>query len=142
MSRENKHSQKLYCNICTRNIRGNAKAVCCDFCDRWVHSKCNSISTSKYDELSEEDNDEQFLCIKCFNDELPFGFQNDTSFNQAVTLGLKSPNLNDVKFNISKTEKKTISFLNKTIFESNDPNIKRSYCKYYSIDDFCKKNMT
>ena len=139
MNTTNKQSQKLFCNICTRNIRGNAKAVCCDFCDRWVHIKCNSISSSKYDELSEEDNDEQFLCIKCFNEELPFGFQNDTIFNQAITLGLNSPNLQDVKFDISKTEKKTISFLNKTIFESNDPNIKRSHCKYYSIDDFCAK---
>ena len=61
-------------------------------------------------------------------------------FHQSVTLGLNSPNIEDLSFSISRTEKKTINFLKKTISENNDPNIQNSLCKYYTIDDFCSKN--
>ena len=71
MNDTRKKNQKIQCNICDKNVRGNAKAVCCDVCDNWVHIKCNGISTSKYDQLCEEDNDESFICIKCFNSVLP-----------------------------------------------------------------------
>ena len=33
-----------------------------------------------------------------------------------------------------------MKFLSKTIFESNDPGIQNSHCKYYSTDQFCAKN--
>ena len=140
MTDKNKSKQKFSCNICNRNIRENGKAVCCDVCDNWVHIRCNSISPSKYKELCDEDNNEPFFCIKCFNDALPFGQENDTIFKQVVTLGLDSSNLDNLDFNISKKEKKMMKFLSKTIFESNDPGIQNSHCKYYSIDQFCAKN--
>ena len=140
MTDKNKSKQKFPCNICNRNIRENGKAVCCDVCDNWVHIRCNSISPSKYKELCDEDNNEPFFCIKCFNDALPFGQENDTIFKQVVTLGLDSSNLDNLDFNISKKEKKMMKFLSKTIFESNDPGIQNSHCKYYSIDQFCAKN--
>ena len=94
MSKSNKNKQKILCNICTKNIRGNAKAVCCDFCDNWVHIRCNSISPSRYLEFCEEDNHENFLCIKCFNNELPFGLE--STFNQVSTFGLSNSNLKDL----------------------------------------------
>ena len=71
---------------------------------------------------------------------MPFGFANDNNFHQAVTLGLNSENFDDLNFTISKTEKKIMKFLKKTISENSDPNIKNSLCKYYQIDDFCSKN--
>ena len=77
MESKDNSKQKISCNICSKNIRGNARAVCCDSCNKWVHIKCNSISKSKYTQLCDENNDEPFLCLKCFNDELPFGYQND-----------------------------------------------------------------
>ena len=60
--------------------------------------------------------------------------------DQTVTLGLDNSNLDNLNFNISRKEKKMVNFLSKTIFESNDPNINNSHCKYYSIDNFCSKN--
>ena len=90
--------------------------------------------------MCDEENDDSFYCIKCFNEALPSGFANDKCFHQSVTLGLNSPNIEDLNFCISKTEKKTINFLKKTISENNDPNIQNSLCKYYTIDDFCSKN--
>ena len=44
-------------------------------------------------------------------------------FHQSVTLGLNSPNIEDLTFSISKSEKKTLNFLKKTISENNKPNI-------------------
>ena len=77
---DKKNKQKILCNICAKSIRGNAKAVCCDVCDNWVHIKCNSISPSRYADLCEETNNEPFFCIRCFNDELPFGLATDSIF--------------------------------------------------------------
>ena len=84
-------------------------------------------------------NNESFFCIKCFNDALPFGHQNDTVFNQTAILGLNSSNLDNLEFNISKKEKKMMKFLSKTIFESNDPGIQNSHCKYYSMTNSVQK---
>ena len=139
MNDTRKKNQKIQCNICDKNVRGNAKAVCCDVCDNWVHIKCNGISTSKYDQLCEEDNDESFICIKCFNSELPFGLENETTFNQTLPFW-RSSNLENLDTSISKQDKKLMNLLKKIISENNDPNIKNSSCRYYSIDDFCSKN--
>ena len=100
-----KDKKKDSCNICARTIRENAKAVFCDVCNNWVHIKCNSISPSRYNQLCEEDNDESFFCIKCFNQEIPFGSENDKSFNQTVKLGLNNSNLENLDVNIRKQKK-------------------------------------
>ena len=139
MDGNNKKSKKFPCNVCGKNVRGNAKSVCCDICDNWVHIKCNGISASKYDELCLEDNDESFFCIKCFNNELPFGLELDNDYNQSKTLGLENSNLEDLDVNISKKDKKLMNLLKKVISENNDPNIKNSSCRYYSVDEFCSK---
>ena len=139
MDGNNKKSRKIPCNVCGKNVRGNAKSVCCDICDNWVHIKCNGISASKYDELCLEDNDESFFCIRCFNNELPFGLEFNTEYKQSTTLGLENSNLEDLDVNISKKDKKLMNLLKKVISENNDPNIKNSSCRYYSIDEFCSK---
>ena len=139
MLNNKKQKIKVICNLCGKNVRGNSKAVCCDVCDNWVHIKCNGISASRYDELCNEDNNESFFCIKCFNNELPFGFETEYSLNQTA-LGLDNSNLENLDFNISRNDKKLMNLLTKMISENNDPNIKNSSCKYYSIDDFCSKN--
>ena len=101
-----KSKQKVLCNICTKSVRGNAKAVCCDFCNNWVHIKCNYITSSKYAELCEEENNESFLCAKCFNNELPYGSQNDIVFNQSVAHGLDDSNLDNLKLPSQNQNKK------------------------------------
>ena len=107
MRNTNSKKTKFPCNICGKNVQENARAICCDFCDNWVHIRCNSISPSKYLELSEEDNDEKFLCVKCFNNELPFGLESDKSLNKATILGMDKSNLENLNVNISKNDKKT-----------------------------------
>ena len=80
-----------------------------------------------------------FFVLNVFK-ELPFGFENDFIFNQSINLGIDRSNLNNLNFNISKKEKKMINQLSRTIFESNDPNIRNSYCNYYSTDEFVSKH--
>ena len=78
--------EKTFCNICIKTIWGNAKAICCDICNNWVHIKCNSISSARYDELS--NSNESFFCLKCFKEALPFGSQNNDDFEKTVVLGV------------------------------------------------------
>ena len=98
--------QKFYCNICDTNVRENSKAVCCDICDNWVHARCNFISNDRYLELSDLENKETFYCSICFNKELPYGLETDTTFNRAVVLGVPDSNLDNLDFTISKKDKK------------------------------------
>ena len=99
-----------------------------------MHIKCNGISTSTYDKLCEEDNDESFICIKCFDSELPFGLESETTFSQTLPFW-RSSNLENLDTSISKQDKKLMNLLKMIKSENNDPKIKNSSCRYYSIDE-------
>jgi len=131
----------LPCSICNLHVRGNAKAVCCDICDKWVHIGCNNISNLKYTELSEPDNNESFVCLSCMNSALPFGKENDKTFTQTNTLGLnRNSHIDDLNFKLSNFEKKSMNYLSNLILQNNDPNNQNSnFCKYYNLDEFTKK---
>ena len=139
MKATSKNKEKTLCNICDKNVRENAKAICCDFCENWVHIRCNYISPTRYLQLSEEDNHEDFLCNKCFNHKEPFGLEDNKTLNQATTLGLENSNLENLNDSISKDDKKLINLLGKIVMKNNDPNIKNSILKYYITDNFCSK---
>ena len=91
---------------------------------------------------SSEDNNENFYCIKCFNQELPFGLENNTVFNQTNSLGLNTDsNLENLNFNLFKIEKKSINHIADLILENNYSIIRnKNFCKYYTTDEFCLKN--
>ena len=66
------------CGICHKNILGNQKAVFCNNCNFYVHTKCNNISASEYKELENEPDDYCWLCKKCTHEMFPFGsLEND-----------------------------------------------------------------
>ena len=96
-------------DICGKDIQENARAICCVFCDKRLHNRCNSISPTKYLELSEEDNDEKCLGMKCFDNKLPFGLDSAKSLNNATILGIDKSNLENLNINISKNDKKNLS---------------------------------
>ena len=39
---------KYPCNLCSKSVMKNQKAVQCDSCDLWVHIKCNGTSDDEY----------------------------------------------------------------------------------------------
>ena len=61
------------CGICHKNILANQKAIFCDNCNFYVHTKCNDISASEYTELENEPDDVSWFCKNCTTDMFPFG---------------------------------------------------------------------
>ena len=58
------------CGICHKNILANHKAIFCDNCNFYVHTKCNDISASEYTELENEPDNVSWFCKKCVSNEL------------------------------------------------------------------------
>ena len=76
------HNTHFSCGVCNKKI--NNKAVFCDQCKKWIHSKCNTISDSEYKILVEEPDEKQWKCLDCLtlnNSQIfPFTLVNDTVF--------------------------------------------------------------
>ncbi|KAL3887421.1 hypothetical protein ACJMK2_027363, partial [Sinanodonta woodiana] len=56
------------CTYCYKPVKGNQKALQCDFCDFWTHLKCTELSRGEYTRLS--NCDDHFYCFNC-SDRLP-----------------------------------------------------------------------
>ena len=65
--------KKYPCGICEKSVKSNHKAVQCDICNLWSHTKCNNISRNEYSLL--ETSDKKWACVKCMNGALPFADQ-------------------------------------------------------------------
>ena len=52
------------CGICSIIITENDRAIKCDKCDKWIHTKCNKITNKQY-KLYQENHDEIFECKNC-----------------------------------------------------------------------------
>ena len=77
---------KFPCEICTKAVASNHKAIQCDICDIWVHIKCNKINSQTY-ELLKKDNT-QWFCNECYKDRFPFSKLNNNEFHHTI-LGKK-----------------------------------------------------
>ena len=89
---ENPGPIKYPCGVCLRGCRVNQRAVQCDGCDIWFHTKCTGISQVEYANLSKPESN--WFCMGCialsemaktrtekddFN--FPFDSLSDESFN-------------------------------------------------------------
>ena len=86
---------KYPCGICHKNV--NEKGIFCNNCNFWQHIKCNGISASEYEALSNEPDDIPWLCINCtktyHQSIFPFGaIDNETLSN---LFGLDKPSVVD-----------------------------------------------
>ena len=132
------------CSICNKCVRKTDRSICCDICDKWVHIKCNSITPARYNKLLEDpENTESFFCISCIRSNLPFGSESNDSLKLTVLKGLNvHSSIDNVDFNISRTENKIIKQISNLIIENTDPENENSdFCKYYSVDQFCGKKI-
>ena len=104
------------CSICQKTVRGNAKAVLCDICKKWVHTGCNYISKSSYEILKESDDSETFYCSSCLNTVIPFGNESDKTFSQINVIGLNNEtNFENLTVFINKDEQKLINQISNLI---------------------------
>ena len=58
------------CGVCGTPVAESHRAVCCDYCDQWVHIRCAGISQSVYNRLSETSN--EWYCSQCSGTEYPY----------------------------------------------------------------------
>ena len=39
------------CGICNKSVMNNQKAIECDSCGKWIHTKCNGTTNEMYEDL-------------------------------------------------------------------------------------------
>ena len=111
---------KYPCTVCGRSVAKNHKALQCDYCDQWVHIKCNLIDKKTYELLKQDET--PWSCIKCTENIFPF-IQADLPVNNHNHLTTK--------------QQEIINDLNQI---KDDPENTPS-SKYYTPDGF-NKNIT
>ena len=52
------------CGLCSKQVRWNQKAVCCDHCDLWYHTKCIEMTTGSYLDLQDHPSI-SWICRDC-----------------------------------------------------------------------------
>ena len=67
------------CGICLKPVAKNHKAVKCDYCDLWIHIKCNKINTQTYNLLLNDNS--AWYCLLCSKKFIPFSTLNENEFH-------------------------------------------------------------
>ena len=93
---------KFPSKICSKSIAKNNKAICCDLCDIWVHTKCNKINAATYNMLQNDET--KWWCIECSIDIFPFSSLNKVEFF-STTQGKKLEFLSKTKKQLTNEEK-------------------------------------
>ena len=139
------------CGICNKKVAKNHKAIQCDICDKWIHIKCNLLKKSDYAHFQNPDNEqEQFICINCMSENVPFSNLNSNEFFVTVKKGVINPSDTRVDFVPSSFQQNIFNELNTAINnnafdldtdESESGNcIPTIDCKYYSVEEFSTSN--
>ena len=67
------------CMICTEGVLNSQKGIFCDYCKKWVHLQCTTLSISDNIYLSPDSSN--WYCSKCLEQELPYNnFDDDLEF--------------------------------------------------------------
>ena len=64
---------KFPCGICQKAIGKKDNAVCCNFCNEWIHTACNNLDKKAYKLL--EGSNTKWFWINCTKKEIPFTSQ-------------------------------------------------------------------
>ena len=55
-------------------------SIFCDFCNSWVHPKCNYLNFLDFEHIN-GNNSDPLLCYKCTSETFPFGNLNNQNFH-------------------------------------------------------------
>ena len=136
---------KFPCSICTKNVNANHNAICCDFCNQWIHIKCNLLSKIDYTKLKTDI--DPFFCLSCITVNIPFS---GLTYNEFVTVVIKGltalPQEGKDQLQFSQSEiyiKQLNEYITKSITssldnEDDDDDLSPINCNYYDLDDFSK----
>ena len=65
---------KFPCVSCGKGVTAKSKAVSCDDCDKWTHSRCAGIPDSVYQSLASNETNFNYKCDICCYASLPFHY--------------------------------------------------------------------
>ena len=54
---------KYPCGVCQKAVTWKHKAICCDTCNTWFHTQCESIRDTIYDTM--QNSNTSWNCLKC-----------------------------------------------------------------------------
>ena len=118
------------CGICLKPVAKNHKAVKCDYCDLWIHIKCNKINTQTYNLLLNDNS--AWYCLVCSKKFIPFSTLNENEFHS--TFQGKKIKFKTLSRKRSTLQSTLVDKLNDAINESNLENSLQHFLK----DDFNK----
>jgi hypothetical protein len=138
------------CGFCKKAVAKNHRAICCDLCQNWIHIKCNKLDKKDY-KYFQDNIDENFFCLNCLTDNIPFTKLNHTEF--LASLKKDRFNLDDTDFRFTPSNfqleifDKLNSAINNNAFDldteiedEDDEMIPAVDCQYYSINEFSSAN--
>ena len=117
------------CNLCTKPVASNHRALCCDICDQWVHIKCNAVSPSDYELLKSSDS--KWFCIKCIGEVFP---RSTNLFSDSTNEADCDSTPPDVDFSPLLADQAKAKFLN-TLFSSKSSILDEPTDEGYVSDD-------
>ena len=138
------------CRACSKNVNINQKAIFCNSCNLWIHSKCNNLTKHDFDRLSKENDDIPFICKCCISDNIPFSNLSNKHFNITVTKGVNymfDDNDNDL-LTLNEQQLNLINNFQSVLHENSNPTLDENdvdalqppICSYFSINEFCSAN--
>ena len=88
---------KFPCGICCKAVKSNQKAIQCDGCDKWFHTRCNSISDTEYSILATSN--DSWYCSVCAQQPISESCNDSTS--SILPLDLSSSCMSNVSNNVA-----------------------------------------
>ena len=114
----------------------------------------NNLNNSDY-KFFQENSDEQFICVNCIAENIPFSKLNNNEFTISVKKGVINSSEKEINFVPSNFQQKVFDKLNSAINnnafdldteieDDDDEVIPTIDCQYYNVDDFssAKFNLT
>ena len=143
MNKSFDENQTSTSGICKKSINTNHKFLYCSICKYNTHPKCSNIDNSNFDK---QKNTENFFCLKCREEIIPFQQVTDQQFlvtsNYCIHKHLDSLNIEITPNNTIKNFFQDINnladFDKKTDDDTDDT--PRINCNYTDIDSFRHKN--
>ena len=84
-----------------------------------------------------------WLCLNCLKEALPFNSEDDNSLYFTNKGIINEQNLHNVDITLSPEDRRIIKEINMLISQNDDiDNSNENFCKYYSIEKFCKTRFT
>ena len=72
---------KYPCQVCSKAVLWSHKAVACDNCQQWIHTRCMGMSTQIYNTIGHDDT---WICCQCSLPNLSSGMFTSTSMGSST----------------------------------------------------------